>query len=74
MSPLSFIEIALTEHSPNSETTPTAPVREPEPASAPIHEPEPGLVPLSDPEPPDQEPNPDPEPDENPPQKTAQIA
>ena len=74
MSPLSFIEIALTEHSPNSETTPTAPVREPESASAPIHEPEPGLVPLSDPEPPDQEPNPDPEPDENPPQKTAQIA
>ena len=69
MSPLSFIEIALTENSPNPETTPAAPVREPSPASAPIHEPEPGLVPLSDPEP-----NPDPEPDDNPPQKAAESA
>jgi segregation and condensation protein A len=70
--------IALTDHSPNSETTPAAPVKEPVPAPAPIHEPEPGLVPLSDPEPPDQtpgnEPNPDPEPDENPPQKAAERA
>jgi segregation and condensation protein A len=69
MSPLSFIEIALTENSPNPETTPAAPVREPSPASAPIHEPEPGLVPLSDPEP-----NPEPEPDDNPPQKAAESA
>jgi segregation and condensation protein A len=68
--------IALTDHSPNPETTPAAPVKEPAPAPAPIHEPEPGLVPLSDPEPPDQtpdrEPNPDPEPDDNPPLKAAQ--
>ncbi|MGA2728002.1 MAG: segregation/condensation protein A [Terracidiphilus sp.] len=62
----------MTENSPNPDTTPSAPVKEPAPAPAPIHEPEPGLVPLSDPEPPDQEPNPDPEPDENPPQKAAQ--
>jgi segregation and condensation protein A len=66
----------LTENSPNSETTPAAPVREPSPSPAPIHEPEPGLVPLSDPEPPDSspnhEPNPDPAPDENLPQKAAQ--
>jgi segregation and condensation protein A len=66
--------IALTENSPNSETTPNAPVREPEPAPAPIHEPEPGLAPLSDPEPPDPEPNPDPEPDDTPPQKATESA
>ena len=70
--------IVLTENSPNPETTPAAPVKEPSPAPAPIHEPEPGLVPLSDPEPPgrtpDTEPNPDPEPDENPPQKAAEGA
>jgi segregation and condensation protein A len=51
----------LTEHSPNPDTTPAAPVKEPTPAPAPIHEPEQGLVPLSDPEP-----------DEDPPQKAAQ--
>jgi segregation and condensation protein A len=62
------VENAVTQDSPNPETTPSAPVQEPEPASAPIHEPEPGPVPLSDPEPP-KEPNPDPEPDDNPPQK-----
>ena len=64
--------IVLTENSPNPETTPAAPVREPSPAPAPIHEPGPGLVPLSDPDPSDPEPNPDPEPDENPPQKAAE--
>jgi segregation and condensation protein A len=72
MSPLSSIEIALTDHSTNPETTPSASVREPEPASAPIHEPEAGLVPLSDPEPSDPEPDRDPEPDKNPPQKAAE--
>jgi segregation and condensation protein A len=66
--------IVLTENSPNSETTPAAPVKEPAPAPAPIHEPEPGLVPLLDPEPPDSELNPDPEPDDNPPQKAAESA
>ena len=68
----------MTDHSPNPETTPAAPVREPSPAPAPIHEPGPGLVPLSDPEPPDSdpnhEPNPDPELDENPSPKAAEIA
>ncbi len=61
----------MTQATPNPETTPSAPVQEPEPGSAPIHEPEPGLVPLSDPKPPE-EPNPDPEPDDNPPHKASE--
>jgi segregation and condensation protein A len=64
--------IALSDHSPNPDPTPIAPVKEPAPARVPIHEPEPWVVPLSDPEPPVAEPNPDPEPDGNPPQKAAQ--
>ena len=63
----------MTEQTPNPETIPAVPVKEPSPAPVPVREPGPDPEPATDPQP-DQDPNPDPNPDENPPEKLAERA